>query len=60
MFMWELQVDIMPEEKLFGFPMVLILLLIFLAIFITVAYMLTPQIYEGWVTFVLSLLFTPP
>jgi len=44
----------MPEEKVFSFPLLLFLLLAFLAILFTVTYMLTPQIHKGWITLVLD------
>ncbi len=50
----------MPEEKTFSFTTVLILLVIFLAVFITITFILTPDISEGWVTMIISFLITPP
>jgi len=44
----------MPEETLFGLPIELFLLLMFIIIFIMIAIMLTPPIREGIFVYLVS------
>lgn len=41
----------MPEEHLFSLPTAIILLLLFIAIFFTIVYIASPEIKQGWVTY---------
>jgi hypothetical protein len=45
------------EEHLFSLPVALILLLIFIAIFITITFILTPHITGGWISWLLGSLY---
>lgn len=40
----------MPEHSLFGLPLVIILVLMFIVIFITLILIMTPEVKGGWIS----------